>query len=246
MNSRSKTITTLAVLAALIFVAMTLDRTLTFFLAVSAAFLTLTVTFTFALMKPSLCSAAASGLIFGISSCITAIFFGKETFINPLISILPRAFIGLVALGVYRLMGLATRKMPERAGEALSLGAAAAMGALSNTVLTLSAMYLFGSGNTLQQLFTVMVFVNALPEFIVSAFAVPIVVTSVRKGLHIRPTDRVKAAAVTVTVPATVPKSVPSSAVSHEAVTENVTAGAEESAAMDKNLAASGKDEREQ
>lgn len=240
MNSRSKTITTLAVLAALIFVAMTLDRTLTFFLAVSAAFLTLTVTFTFALMKPSLWSAAASGLIFGISSCITAIFFGKETFINPLISILPRAFIGLVALGVYRLMGLATRKMPERAGEALSLGAAAAMGALSNTVLTLSAMYLFGSGNTLQQLFTVMVFVNALPEFIVSAFAVPIVVMSVRKGLHIRPTDRVKSAAVTVAVPATVPKG----AIAHEAVTENVTA--EKSAAMDKNLAASGKDEREQ
>lgn len=185
MNSKSKTVATLATLAALIFVAMTLDRALTPYLPLSAAFLTLTVTFTFALMKPSLWSGLAAGLIFGVSSCLTAIMFGKSSVINPLISVLPRFLLGFVIFGVYKAMRFFTKGMKPAAGEALSIGTASALTAASNTVLFLSAMYLFGEGNTIADLFAVTVLVNALPELIISAVLVPIVTLAVRKGLRI-------------------------------------------------------------
>lgn len=203
MNSKSKTVTVLATLGALIFVAMTMDRAITPYLPLSAAFLTLTVTFTFALMRPRLWSCLAAALIFGVSSCLTAIMFGKESVINPLISVLPRFLLGFVIFGVYKCARLLTRGMKNRAAaEAISLSSAAALTAASNTVLFLSAMYLFGNGNTIQSLFTITVLVNALPEFIISAALVPVVTMAVRKGLHIRPDDPPKPAAKPITQPA--------------------------------------------
>ena len=104
MKSNSKNIVAFATLGALIFIAMTLDRAITPFLPLSAAFITLTVTFTFALVRPNLALSLAAALIFGLSSCITAIFFGKESVINPLISsgLLFSAFMLLCALSLKR------------------------------------------------------------------------------------------------------------------------------------------------
>ena len=185
MKSKSKNVVLFATLGALIFAAMTLDRALTPFLPLSAAFITLTVTFTFALIKPKLITGVAGGLIFGVSSCITAIFFGKEAFINPLISVLPRFFLGFIIFGVYTLTRFALKRVSEKKREIAALSVSAGLTALSNTVLVLTSMFLFGENTTLSDVFKITVFVNALPELIVTAALVPATVLAVRRALHI-------------------------------------------------------------
>lgn len=185
MKSKSKNVVLFATLGALIFAAMTLDRALTPFLPLSAAFITLTVTFTFALIKPKLITGVAGGLIFGASSCVTAIFFGKEAFINPLISVFPRFFLGFIIFGVYTLMRLALKRVSGKKREIAALSVSAGLTALSNTVLVLTSMFLFGENNTLADVFKVTVFVNAIPELVVTAALVPVIVLAVRRALHI-------------------------------------------------------------
>ena len=187
MKNQTKTVVLYATLGALIFAAMTLDRAITPFLPLSAAFITLTVTFTFALVKPNLATAVASGVIFGVSSCITAIFFGKSSVINPLISILPRAFLGFIIFGVYVLCRKIFRKAKPKTREIASISIAAAITTAMNTVLFLSALVLFGEDNTIDSVFKITVLANAIPELVMTAILVPIVTLGVRRGLRITP-----------------------------------------------------------
>ncbi len=185
-KTNSRNVVLYATLAALIFVAMTMDRALTPFLPLSAAFITLTVTFSFALMRPRLSLAVAATTIFGVSSCITAIFFGKTAVINPLISILPRVLLGFIIFGAYKLMHLILCKtrMSERVKEITSLSVASLLTTLSNTVLFLSALVLFGENTAIADVFKITVLVNAIPELVITAILVPVIVLSVRKSMH--------------------------------------------------------------
>lgn len=185
MKSNSKNIVAFATLGALIFIAMTLDRAITPFLPLSAAFITLTVTFTFALVKPNLALSLAAALIFGLSSCITAIFFGKESVINPLISVLPRFLLGFIIFGVYVLMRLILKKAAPKTRETVSLAVASGVTSACNTVLFLSAMVLFGENNTVASLFKITVLANAVPELVLSSILVPVVVLALRKAMKI-------------------------------------------------------------
>lgn len=186
MKAKTKTVVLYATLGALIFAAMTLDRAITPFLPLSAAFITLTVTFTFALVKPNLATAVASGIIFGVSSCITAIFFGKSSVINPLISILPRAFLGFIIYGVYMLCRRIFGKAKPKTREIASISIAAALTTAMNTVLFLSALVLFGENNTIDSVFKITVLANSIPELVMTAILVPLVTLGVRRGLHIK------------------------------------------------------------
>ncbi len=185
MKSNSKNIVAFATLGALIFIAMTLDRAITPFLPLSAAFITLTVTFTFALVRPNLALSLAAALIFGLSSCITAIFFGKESVINPLISVLPRFLLGFIIFGVYVLMRLILKKAAPKTRETVSLAVASGVTSAFNTVLFLSAMVLFGENNTVASLFKITVLANAVPELVLSSILVPVVVLALRKAMKI-------------------------------------------------------------
>ena len=185
MKTKTKTVVLYATLGALIFAAMTLDRAITPFLPLSAAFITLTVTFTFALVKPNLATAVASGIIFGVSSCITAIFFGKSSVINPLISILPRAFLGFIIYGAYMLCRKIFGKAKPKTREIASVSIAAALTTAMNTVLFLSALVLFGENNSIDSVFKVTVLANSIPELVMTAILVPLVTLGVRRGLHI-------------------------------------------------------------
>ena len=185
MKNNTKTIALYATLGALIFVAMTMDRAFTPYLPLSAAFITLTVTYTFALVRPSLLVSFVSGLIFGFSSCITAVFFGKTSVINPLISVLPRAVLGFVLFGTYVLMrGILKRSKPITR-ESLSIGVAAAITTATNTVLFLFALVLFGEGNSIDSVFKVTILANAIPELVITTVLVPLVTLGVRRGLRI-------------------------------------------------------------
>jgi len=76
------------------------------------------------------------GLIFGVTSLVKAAVAPltpvDPLFTNPLVSVLPRLFIGLAAWGVYRLFrGKATP---------LAAGIAGAVGGFANTVLVLGML----------------------------------------------------------------------------------------------------------
>lgn len=186
MKNNTKTIALYATLGTLIFIAMTLERTITVFLPLNAVYITLTTVYTFALVRPSLWVAAASGVIFGISSCITAIFFPKAVlFINPLISVLPRVPLGFVLFGTYVLMRKLLKKANPRARESVSIGVASIVTTATNTVLVLSALGLFGDGKTLESVFKITVLVNAIPELLITPILVPLVTLGVRRGLRI-------------------------------------------------------------
>ena len=104
-------------------------------------------------------------------------------FLNPLISVVPRIFVGLVAGLVFRALKKTKLKQP------VSLGITAAAGTLTNTVLVLTAIQLFGGMlNTyasilelVKQIFTVIISVNGLIELIAAIILVPVIYTSTQK-----------------------------------------------------------------
>lgn len=81
------------------------------------------------------------GLIFGLSSLYTALTSPLPiafAFLNPLVSILPRIFIGVVSWYAYRGLTLLTRDKYR----SVSIGLAAAAGTVTNTIGVLGMIYL--------------------------------------------------------------------------------------------------------
>ena len=190
MTSKSKNAVTLAMLAALVFVSMVLDRYLSPYLPVSFAIITLTVTVSFGMIKDNPWITLSCGAAFGISSFLVAVIMPSatsEAFINPLISILPRLFIGAAALGSYRLVRFCLRRRNVKTREYAAVSAAGFSGAVINTVATLSAMTLFGGQIFTGQVLKVLSLANALPEAGITTVLVPLVVLPVRRALRISP-----------------------------------------------------------
>ncbi|NLI20270.1 MAG: ECF transporter S component [Clostridiales bacterium] len=154
------------------------------------------------------------GLIFGLCSLIRAWGAGMVGltlfFRDPLVSVLPRMIIPLTAWGAYTLWTrlLGNRGMTDKAGAAL----AAALGALTNTVLCLGAIVLLYGGALTELvnnlvglgkadaayldgagawLVTAVGVPNGLAEAVVAAILVPMVKTAVdalnRRGRGKRP-----------------------------------------------------------
>ena len=115
------------------------------------------------------------GLIFGISSFMlapTELPPGNLWFSDPLVSILPRIFIGIIAAYVY----LALRKPNEW----LASGSAAVAGTLTNTILVVGALIL--RGYVPAAVIIPLVIPNAIAEIIVSVVVV-VAVVAAWKGL---------------------------------------------------------------
>jgi uncharacterized membrane protein len=118
------------------------------------------------------------GLIFGLSSWLQAPTEQPPVnlwFSNPLVSILPRLFIGITAAYAY----LALRK----ANEWLALGASAVVGTLTNTILVVGAIVLFGYAPL--AVIGPAVLPNSIAEIVVSIVIVSAVVGA-WKGLAFR------------------------------------------------------------
>lgn len=118
------------------------------------------------------------GLIFGLSSWLQA---PTETppvnlwFSNPLVSILPRLFIGITSAYAY----LALRKVNEW----LALGVAAVVGTLTNTILVVGAIVVFGYAPL--AVIGPAVLPNSIAEIVVSIIIVTAVVGA-WKGITLR------------------------------------------------------------
>jgi uncharacterized membrane protein len=118
------------------------------------------------------------GLIFGLSSWLQAPTEQPPVnlwFSNPLVSILPRLFIGITAAYAY----LALRK----ANEWLALGVAAVVGTLTNTILVVGAIVVFGYAPL--AVIGLAVLPNSIAEIVVSIVIVSAVVGA-WKGIAFR------------------------------------------------------------
>lgn len=122
------------------------------------------------------------GLMFGIASLINALSRPDPItilFVNPLISILPRLFIGPMAYYAYS----AFKKISSNNKISIAIGAV--IGSFTNTVLVMSMLYLiyaqeiidvFGSG--FKSFLLAIVSINAISEIVLSIIiVVPVVLT---------------------------------------------------------------------
>lgn len=133
---------------------------------------------------------AILGGAWGISSMIYAYSTPgllNPLFYNPLIAVVPRITVGLVA-------GLVFQLFKNKTKEAVVLSAAGIAGTLTNTILVLSALYIFGydflfkalnltQGATDPVLTFILSLVttNTLFEIAIAAIVVPAVVTPLRR-----------------------------------------------------------------
>ena len=131
---------------------------------------------------------AAIGFIFGISSLLNAITNPTVTsfvFINPLVSILPRVMIGVLAYYVYQLIIKATNKVY------ISGLITGAIGSLLNTAGVLGMIYVLyadkylhamGKSGSAGKVIMALAAANGVPEAIVGALVVAAVATVLKKS----------------------------------------------------------------
>src|SRR5665648_56351 len=86
---------------------------------------------------------ALMGFFAGITTLLRALLAPLSPFdyffINPLVSVLPRIFIGVVSAYVYRILNKILKKFSQ--GEKLSILIAGASGAITNTALVMTMLY---------------------------------------------------------------------------------------------------------
>ena len=114
------------------------------------------------------------GTIFGCCSFILAMIIGNVVFLNPLVSILPRLFIGVVAYLIFALAKALTKKSKnDFIVNVLPFALAGAFGILTNSVLTIFMMWVFNA-TALAAVFTVILSINFLAEIIGAVVLVPV------------------------------------------------------------------------
>lgn len=201
-NSKAFKVARYAIMLATIVVAMMLDRAIGVALTaglsqqLSTAAIVLLVTFSFCFLDDSWITALLSWTFFGFASFVKEFILptsvaAMPVYVWPLITMLPRIASGAVAFGTYKLMLLATRKMPDmRKRQVLAMMVAVLLGNATNTVLFLSTLNLFKSifdieFSALIELIKLAAYTNIIPEYLITLLLVPFVVLGVRKGLKL-------------------------------------------------------------
>lgn len=181
-----------AMMLALIFVAMMLDRLISLALPVSMALLTLTVTFSCCFWRNSWTNGVLACTFFGVASMVKGFIFPEiiPVSINPLVSVLPRAIMGFAAFGTYRLMLKLTQKHKTYGRQVACITVAVLVGLVVNTLLYLSAVNLYKiflkeEYNGVFATIYLVLFTNIIPEYAVSLLLVPHIVLALRKATHL-------------------------------------------------------------
>ncbi len=122
---------------------------------------------------------AVVGGVWGITCIARAFVLGAgselfKPFLNPLVSLVPRILVGLIAALIF----YALKK--TKLNDIISATIAAAVGTLTNTVLVLSALYIFGMGNQsffdlFSTIITTIISLNGSIELIAAIIIVPLV-----------------------------------------------------------------------
>lgn len=114
------------------------------------------------------------GALLGLSSFFLAILISNVIFLNPLISILPRIFIGVIAYLVAALV----KKITAGSGnkfltDVLPYSIGGAFCVLSNTVLVISMLSIFDYAS-LAAVFTTIISINFIAEIVAGIVLTPI------------------------------------------------------------------------
>ena len=116
------------------------------------------------------------GTIFGCCSFFLAICISNVIFLNPLVSILPRIFIGVLAYFVYYFVSKLFKNSNNTfLKDVLPCSVAGAVGILTNTVCTIFMMWVFNSAE-IALVFTTIISINFLAEIIGACVLTPIYV----------------------------------------------------------------------
>ena len=182
MKSSTKKVVYSATFIALIFVALMLDTWVGSFMPIKPAIFSLPAVFVFVLIFGSWQYAVLGGLSFGLLSFARAFITGSLPFQNPLVSILPRILVGVVAYAVYLLCKKLFAKCSK--GETFALGISSLIGVITNTVTVLFMMY-FTDFTTLAGVFSAIVSINFPFEIVVTVVLTPVIVLGVRRGLKL-------------------------------------------------------------
>ena len=122
------------------------------------------------------------GTLLGFSSFFLAIIIANPIFINPLVSILPRVFIGVISYLVF----LGTSKLFSKSNNTfvnhvLPCSLAGMAGVLTNTTLTMTMLWVFNH-TTLAALFSTILSVNFVLEVVGGAILVPVFVKAIKSA----------------------------------------------------------------
>lgn len=188
MNTKqTKMITLSGVMGALVFILMFLE-TYVFSILIPLAppcFLSLSVAITLSLVGDWKYM-FIGGTALGVSSFIMSFIIGNPVFMLPWISILPRIFIGIVAFGIYKLVSKLTKNAKNSfVKNYLPSGVAGFFGVLTNTVLTLSMMFICKFIG-LEVVVATFMAINFPIEVIASALIVPILLNTIKRLNRVR------------------------------------------------------------
>ena len=176
-RSNAKKIAFYGVMAGLMFVFLLIETYLfsAFFGNFTPAILTLPLAVALSLFNGKK-GMLVGGTIFGCCSFFLAICISNVIFLNPLVSILPRIFIGCIAYLVYFLLNKAfTKSNNAFLRETLPYSVAGIFGILTNTVFTIFMMWVFNA-TQIAIVFTTIISFNFLAEVIGAAILAPIYV----------------------------------------------------------------------
>ena len=128
---------------------------------------------------------AVLGGVWGLTCIIRAFQFGIIPFQNPLVSLVPRIIVGLFAGLIF--YGLSKTKCKKP----ISLALSAFGGTLTNTVLVLSSLKIFGgfetlfgeSAKTLEVIIGTLISTNGLIELVAAIILVPSIYMATEKVL---------------------------------------------------------------
>ncbi|MBR2988135.1 MAG: ECF transporter S component [Clostridia bacterium] len=189
MKTSTKKVVYSATVMALLFVARLLDRAITQFLPVNAAIITLIVAFACLFIWPDFINSIVVGTMFGVCSLLASIIFpGGFTmyFVNPLVSVLPRIIVCVVAFFVYKAITLLIK---NTVGKIIAIVVACAVGAVVNTFTVMTMIYLFmmvaNSYTPYEQVIGLVLTFNTLFEVIIPPVVTPLLTFGVRRGLKI-------------------------------------------------------------
>lgn len=178
----------IGVMFALIFVLFLLEGTLLSGVGMTACILSLPVAISLAVYDDWK-NSFIGGTLLGLASCVFCLIFGSAFifYANPLISVLPRFFIGVTAYWTYfGLSKLFKRAKHKYFREILPASIAGVVGSLTNTVLYLLSVNIWtGSFNqSLSAILTVAVSIYFPIELAACFILVPVYVTVLKKVSH--------------------------------------------------------------
>ena len=187
-NDKAHFVAFIGVMSALIFVLFLLEGSVLSPLGMTACILSLPVSIALSIYddwKKSF----IGGTILGVCSCVFCLIFASMfiVYANPLISVLPRFFIGITAYWTYfGLSKLFHKAKSKFVRELLPAGIAGMVGSLTNTVLYLLAISIW-SGDAMgavTQIMQVAVSIYFPIELVACMLLVPIYVAVLKKISH--------------------------------------------------------------